>query len=495
MNLTDTQRRIINTPGNLVVMASAGTGKTFTMVKKIEKEINDNFNYKVIAAITFTIKAANEIKERITTDLRDHFIGTNNSFVINEIIKPFLKDVFGNDYNFEMDTDYSTRVNNFSEGMQILKTQKILTSYSDNQKNFIFELALKILKESKACRLYLQSKYFKIYIDEYQDCDRDMHSLFMYLCDELKFDTFIVGDDKQSIYMWRGAYPEAFRSIKNKTNFSSIFMSENFRSCQQIQNYSNLLCEETRNLYKSVDNLENIILINTNISQWYFDILPYIDNSKKCALLRFRNDDAQNGAQIMTSNGIEMVNIPTIPIADITTEVSWLYNAIAKFFILEKYSEYDLITEIPNGESPSLSKIKKYLSDVTKNKNNYDSFKEKVKNIAKYFGYTLEDRHLKKLYETITKEIYHTAFKIEEYNNISITFHSSKGLEYDQVIIFANDYALNDLSSIYNHYVAVTRAKSKLIIVNCNSSSFINNLNNLLSTKHFQIQDIMMTHG
>ena len=46
MNLTDTQRRIIDTPGNLVVMASAGTGKTFTMVKKIEKEINENSDYK-----------------------------------------------------------------------------------------------------------------------------------------------------------------------------------------------------------------------------------------------------------------------------------------------------------------------------------------------------------------------------------------------------------------------------------------------------------------
>ena len=69
MNLTDTQRRIIDTPGNLVVMASAGTGKTFTMVKKIEKEINENSDYKVIAAITFTIKAANEIKERINADV------------------------------------------------------------------------------------------------------------------------------------------------------------------------------------------------------------------------------------------------------------------------------------------------------------------------------------------------------------------------------------------------------------------------------------------
>ncbi len=491
MNLTDIQKKIIDTPGNLVVMASAGTGKTFTMVQKIEKEIKENNNYKVVAAITFTIKAANEIKERINLDIRDHFIGTNNSFVINEIIKPFLKDICGEDYNIEMDTDYSTKINNFAEGMQNLKKLKILTSYRDNKKNFIFELALKILQESKACKLYLQSKYFKIYIDEYQDCDKDMHNLFMYLCDELKIDTFIVGDDKQSIYMWRGAYPEAFKSIKKKPNFNSIFMAENFRSCQQIQNYSNLLCEETRDLYKNIDNLENIILVNTDTLKWCSDILNYIDVSKKCALLRFRNDDAKNGAEILTINGIETVNIPTIPIADITTEVSWLYNAIAKFFILEKYSEYDLITEIPNGESPNLSKIKKVLKDILENKNNYDMFKEKVKNISQYFGYISDDKHIEKLYKTITEEIYHSAFKVEEYKNISITFHSSKGLEYDQVIVFAKDYDLNDISSIYNHYVAVTRAKSKLIIVNCNNERFINNLNRLLSSKGLQIQDIM----
>lgn len=491
MNLTDTQKKIINTQGNLVVMASAGTGKTFTMVQKIEKEIKENNNYKVIAAITFTIKAANEIRERINVDIKDHFIGTNNSFVINEIIKPFLKDICGEDYDIEMDTDYSMKINSFSEGMQILKNLKVLTSYRDSKKNFIFELALKILQESKACRLYLQSKYFKIYIDEYQDCDKDMHNVFMYLCDQLKIDTFIVGDDKQSIYMWRGAYPEAFKSIKQKPNFNSIFMSENFRSCQQIQNYSNLLCEETRDLYKIIDNLDNIILINTDNSKWCSDVLKYVDTSKKCALLRFRNDDAKNGAEILTINGLETVNIPTIPISDITTEVSWLYSAIAKIFIIEKYSEYDLITEIPNGENPNLSKIKRYIRDIKYNISNYDIFKEKVKNISKYFGYNAEDRHIQKLYKTITEDIYHTAFKVEEYKNISITFHSSKGLEYDQVIVFAKDYDLNDISSIYNHYVAVTRAKSKLIIVNCNNLRFITNLNILLLNKGIQIQDIM----
>ena len=105
-----------------------------------------------------------------------------------------------------------------------------------------------ILKKSKACQLYVKSKYFKIYVDEYQDCDKDMHDFFMYLNDTINIDFFIVGDDKQSIYMWRGAYPEAFKSILSKPKFAKKELRENFRSCQQIQNYSNLLVSDTQKI-------------------------------------------------------------------------------------------------------------------------------------------------------------------------------------------------------------------------------------------------------
>ena len=50
----------------------------------------------------------------------------------------------------------------------------------------------------------MKAKYYRIYIDEYQDSDRDMHNLFMYICKKLEIPLFIVGDLKQSIYGWRG---------------------------------------------------------------------------------------------------------------------------------------------------------------------------------------------------------------------------------------------------------------------------------------------------
>ena len=138
MILSPVQQNIIDTSGNLIVRASAGTGKTHTMVNKIAKEIEDNRTHKVVAAITFTIKAAQEIKDRLSIDVAQHFIGTNNSFAIEEIIKPFMKDVYGDDFDLDMSTDYAVKVDTFQEAIDKIKNEGVLCSYKDNKKNFIF---------------------------------------------------------------------------------------------------------------------------------------------------------------------------------------------------------------------------------------------------------------------------------------------------------------------------------------------------------------------
>ena len=498
MGLTPTQEEIINISGNLVVQASAGTGKTHTMVCKIAKEIEDNKTHKFISTITFTIKAAQEIKDRLAVDVSQHFIGTNNSFVIEEIIKPFMKDVYSSDFDIDMSTDYEIKVSNFEEGIEKIRANGILPTYKNNKENFIFELAQSIVEQSRACQLYLQAKYFKIYIDEYQDCDTSMHNFFMYLCDSLQIDTFIVGDEKQSIYCWRGAYPEAFKSIKNKPNFKSKFMGDNFRSCQQIQNYSNLLFKETSDLYVPTENLDNIILLSCTSKDWMTKVLAEIDNNRNSALLRYSNQNASEGAEALTNDDVEFVYIPQPPISDITTETAWLYKGIAQYIILEKYSSYDLISEIPvegDESQKTVSKVEKFLKNIESAKDDDELFCKAVNDLADYFGYATRPDHLYKLYQTISDPKYYPAFEVDKYQNISITFHSSKGLEFDQVIVFAEDYKLSDITDLYNHYVAVTRAKNKLIIVkliNYSANLFQNNLEKLLAAKNLQVEDLVI---
>lgn len=497
--LSPIQKEIVEQPGNLIVRASAGTGKTHTMVSKIVYDIEHQHTHKVVAAITFTIKAANEIKERLTIDTTSHFIGTNNSFAIEEIIKPFMKDVFGKAYKFDMSTDYSVKVNTFAEGLAKIREEQILCSYVNNKENFIFQLALDILKKSKACQLYLQAKYFKIYVDEYQDCDKDMHALFMYICETLNIDTFVVGDEKQSIYMWRGAYPKAFMEIWDRKDFIKKFMRDNFRSCQQIQNYLNLLCNETRDLYTPVEDLSSVIMICATSDNWVASVIPYLDSNKKCALLRYSNVNAEEGAKCLTDGDMEFTYIPQTPIADITTEAAWLYNAVAKFFILPKYSAYDFRDEIPNevvGNKRILNYIKKTLSvlDECIKQEDTSGFEKQIGLMATYLGYEIKSDHCDKLYRTICDKRYHPAFDIEGLKRIAITFHSSKGLEFDQVILFVSDYRLSSEQEIYNHYVATTRAKAKLIMVyvndDWNASQFAKNVNRILAESGLKMSDV-----
>lgn len=498
--LSPIQKEIVEQSGNLIVRASAGTGKTHTMVAKIVHDIEHQHTHKGIAAITFTIKAANEIKERLKIDTSNHFIGTNNSFVIEEIIKPFMKDAYGMEYKkLDMNTDYSVKVNTFSEGVKKIKDEQVLCSYKDNKKNFIFQLALYILLNSRACQLYLQAKYFKIYVDEYQDCDKDMHKFFMYICSALKIDTFVVGDEKQSIYMWRGAYPEAFMEIWYRQDFSKKFMRDNFRSCQQIQNYSNLLCNETRGLYKCVEDLSSIIMVCATTDNWVSLIAPYLDLKKKCALLRYSNANAELGADELTKRNIEFTYVPQTPIADITTNTAWLYNAVAKYFILQKYSVYDIRDEIPNevvGDKKVLNYIKKTLSilDECIKKEDLPEFKKQIELLANYFGYEAEDDHCERLYRTIYDKRYHSAFNIDDLTRIAITIHSSKGLEFEQVIMFVSDYRLSSGQDIYNHYVAVTRAKSKLIMVyikgDKNANQFAKKINSILAESNLKMSSV-----
>ncbi|MGF2083343.1 UvrD-helicase domain-containing protein [Lactococcus lactis] len=472
MNLTANQQKIIDTSGNLIVSASAGTGKTHTMVTKISHELTNHKSHRVIAAITFTIKAAREIKDRISVNTVGSFIGTNNSFVIEEVIKPFIKDVFGSKYGCDITTDYSLKFNKFDDGLAYIMYNGTLGSYLDSNKNFIFELALKILKRSEVARLYLQAKYFKIYIDEYQDCDSTMSEFFMYLTDVLEIALFIVGDDKQSLYIWRGADPESFRKIINKESFTHIFMSENFRSNKQIQNYSNLLFTETASLYEPYNNLSSIVLLNCTSSDWGDKIKEILDENSSSALLRTRNKDAEATSSILGDDEILFKYIPSLPIDTISNDSAWLYQSIAQYIFLDTYSVYDFIYNIPMGtedDSNLKRKLENYLTKITLNQSDKKIFLEKVSDLAQFLGYNPQPKDLMLLYETISDFTYADAFEQEKYKHRAMTCHSSKGLQFEQVIIFAEDFPLRNDDDFYKHYVAVTRAKRKLIIVDTNS--------------------------
>ena len=366
ISLSKQQTSIVQYDGNIAVSASAGTGKTRTMVAKIIYDLERNKTHKVIAAITFTIKATQEIRDRLVVDTSQNFIGTNNIFAIEEVIKPFMKDVYGEEYDIDFDTDYTNKdhyFDTFDQGLDLMRNNGTIYSYctrknckvhnkncSANNRNFVFELALDITKKSKACKLFLISKYFCIYIDEYQDCDSEMHDFFMFLSKNLEIRTFVVGDDKQSIYRWRGARPEQFVGVTTNPSFQHFVLTENHRSSLGIQNYSNLLFSNTSGLYKQTENIGDIVVIKRDVEDWASIVVSLLDGTSSAAILRnykdtsyFGKSNARDDAEILSKCGIEFVYIPEAPIEQITTSTAWLYMAVARYIMFDEFSVYDFI--------------------------------------------------------------------------------------------------------------------------------------------------------
>ena len=493
---TEVQLKIIqDIEGSIVVTAGAGTGKTGVLVEKIQYELeNKQCDYKTIAGITFTIKAANEIKERLNIQDDDIFIGTNNAFVIQEVVSPFMWDVYGKNYRHDFDTNYMYKVNIFQEGIDYIKEKKAICSYTDSKHNFVFELALDILKKSTAAQCYLKSKYFKLFIDEYQDCDKSMNEFFMYLKNVLNIKLFIVGDNKQSIYIWRGAAPELFDNLLKDKSFKSYELNQNFRCAKQIQNLSNILYDKTKNLYEPCDDKSSVVLVNYNNG----DIITAINNSfeKKLhtAILSRTRNSALNYANELNKLGNDFVFVPQLPIDELTSKDSWIYRAIADYYFTRNvYNFFDFISVESIDRDSLIKEIKdsvvKKILDLYDCVSNKEIFYQKLESFATGF----ECECNKDISNLLIKTISDSENKIAFYNinnkNQSMTLHSSKGKEFQQVVIFAEDFNQADTSPecLNLLYVAITRAKNKLIIITPN---FDNNFMTKVLKVRFEVKNI-----
>lgn len=468
------REEIIERDGNVVINASAGTGKTYTTIQRINQDVENNNNHRAFAAITFTRKAANEIASRLGTNKQEGFIGTNDNFIRLEIIQPFMHDVYGKEFEKEINPDFSTEneIHSFDDGIEKINQTSLICKYNDIKQNFAFQLAYEILQKSHAARRYFKSKYFRIYIDEYQDSDKDMHNLFMYLCEYVGIPLFIVGDSKQSIYGWRGAYSEGFNSLRTKENFNGFELWHNFRSNIAIQNYSNLFTPETRKHYEDIEFHNEIILYTCSSREEAVSYIgDWIDLGKSCAFLNFSNRDAESWSRDLNEAGIRFEFIPGSPLdySNLESEHIWVTRALAKYHLQNRYNEFDFRDEIPMPESFSFSKIRKLLKLIESAVNNSIKFKESCIILFNYLGYSSDtdkiEKEVNKLFEVINDDRFITTYNPDKHEHTCGTIHSSKGLEFNQVIINAGDFKFQREGTDFLHYVAISRPESRLLII------------------------------
>ena len=290
---------VINTDGPCLVIAGAGSGKTKVLTHKIaylmqEKDIKP-WN---ILAITFTNKAANEMKERVETlvgdDAKDMWIGTfhsicvkilrrfidrigfDHSFVIFDtsdqrtLIKECLKDLKIDDKMFTdriVQFEISNAKNDMKEPEEYeamvkgdYRREKIASVYNLYQRRLkennaidfddIINYTIKIFKENDDVLDYYTNKFNYILVDEYQDTNKSQFTLIRLLA-KAHGNITVVGDNDQGIYSFRGA------DISNILNFEKDFkgtkiikLEQNYRCTQNILNAANSVIKNNEVKYK-----------------------------------------------------------------------------------------------------------------------------------------------------------------------------------------------------------------------------------------------------
>lgn len=473
------RKEILNFNGSIVVSASAGSGKTTIMVEKIKKKVNEILDHKTVAAITFTVKATEEIKKKanLLGINKEFIVMTNDSFVEYEIIRPFLSDAYGRDYqkSFIISYDISDRFVSFDQGMKLLIEQNKLGTYRNKHNNFKFELARNVLSRSQAAREYIQSKYVSLFLDEYQDSDMNMHELFMYIKNMLKIDLFIVGDTKQAIYLWRGAHRDIFSLLKDeKMQFFELVT--NFRSDFEIVNYANLLHNPLQ--FKIYE--KNVNCVVHCITNNYIDSIVHLlekgelDANKSITIISNINSEAQSIANDLNERGYNFIFIPKTPIDD-SIDHSSILRVICCYILDPKYSVYDITSLLRIEQTRTvLNKIENILKQITQLiPLSVDTSKSEIRKpffdilnkFSEFFSLNIGASDIELLLDTLTNEMFYPAFTESDDLYKVMTVFGAKGLEFYQVISFSKYYNFNDEGRKNNHYVCITRAEKKIVMI------------------------------
>ena len=291
VKLNKEQYEAVNTTeGALLILAGAGSGKTRVLTHRIAHLILDcNVQPFSILAITFTNKAANEMKERVASmcaDASDGILVATFHSACVRILRRDIEALEGYSRNFTIfdDDDTGKIITQICNSMNIDIKQfpvKMLKSAISNAKNSfrtqeelsrdqftpLARLLPELLREYerglkknnaldfddlilKTLELFdkrpdilekYQNRFRYIMVDEYQDTNASQYRLVKYLGAKWK-NVCVVGDDDQSIYSWRGADISIIRNFKNDYKDTKIIkLEQNYRSTGNILNAANAI--------------------------------------------------------------------------------------------------------------------------------------------------------------------------------------------------------------------------------------------------------------
>ncbi|HEY2582744.1 MAG TPA: ATP-dependent helicase [Mucilaginibacter sp.] len=506
---TTQQQKIIDSPGCLVIIANPGSGKTFVLSEKIKLILPKLYHFQGIIAISYTNKASNELKQRCLKNglaPQGSFFGTMDKFYLSEIVVPFAKQLFGipkNEINVvkrqDLAEELRDELNWLDEDFDPEKLQKEHMGFLKKmflQGQIVLEsvalLALYVFDNSRACKNYLKARYAYLFIDEYQDCGKEQHALFLRI-KNIGLVAIAVGDANQSIFKFSGKSSEFLIDLgKRKDEFELFPLDYNHRCHPSIINYSLLLLNDKAELLMadSIHVFEKKVTGNeVQIAQWLAVAIPQykkgykVNAANKIGIL-VRN--SRTGKLINDNLSLPHKYFETTSLDEDFTIWSGIFRELLTIVFDSKLSKTEFVgkyidPDTNRGRAISILKaIKQLEDDFGADDKNAVKILDQFEQLAKSLHPTgYNQKSIELLKEIISSSKLLDAYKPALDEEVQImTLHKSKGLEFDVVFhldmyewilpkkeIENRQQFFTDITQDLNlHYVGITRAKKSSVL-------------------------------
>ena len=498
-NLNNKQlEAVTHKEGPLLITAGAGSGKTKTLTSRIIHLIKSGIKPENILAITFTNKAANEMKKRIEENC---FVGTFHSFgakILRQEHKRFQRT--GNFTIFDEDDSMSLLKQalknlNFSKDKynpiiikhQISKIKSELLEVDRNtadgaifeeyelilRKNNAFDFddligkPVQLFSSEKDILKKYQNKYRYILVDEYQDINTAQYHLIILLAQN-HHNLSVVGDDAQSIYAFRGADFRNFLNFeKHWPKAKVILLEENYRSTPNILKAANEIIknnklQKQKNLWTKNPQGEAIKLFAAEDEEveadWITEQIVNLTREeitlKQAAILYRTNAQSRAIEQSLIFKRIPYQIFGGIrfyerkEIKDIMAGLRFANNphdSVSAERLTKNFSRAksgDLIENLPRlSKELTIIELLNYIINNTDYleylENNFKNYQERIENVKELISFAsgfTKEKGLDEFLERVSLTQGHDNAKNQDGVNL-MTIHLSKGLEFDAVFI------------------------------------------------------------
>ncbi len=292
--LDETQKEIVNTQyDKVLVVSGGGAGKTRVIIERIKKLLSDGVNPKDIVAITFTNAAADEMRERLDGKGKEVFLGT---------------------------------IHGYANRLLLLNGQNTASTLKEDNFDELFEL----VKKHPNCI----QKVNYLLVDEFQDIDDLQYEFLFNMIQPKEF--FVVGDDYQNIYGWRGSNVEHFFDLAYDPMVQMYKLENNYRTGSNIVSFAfGFIAKVRRKINKNVycmnpnsgelielknasyDGIVREIEKDTNYSNWYVltrtnaqvteMIQTLIEHNIPAQALKRNDFSSQDFKKILSTNSVKVM--------------------------------------------------------------------------------------------------------------------------------------------------------------------------------------------